>query len=145
MHSFIFSKSCLSPKKKEKGCLSTSPLSSALLAAHLIPAAISSGSALSHLINRNLCYNDLSMSLSACICNEGWKSSCLGSWLWDIFAHFFVCLWLQHPSGQCKARTLLLGHAHKPDICQAYPQCDVPTTLISCCFFQEISARSLSW
>lgn len=37
--------------------------SPSLLPSPLIPAAMSSGSALSHLINRNLCYNDLSMSL----------------------------------------------------------------------------------
>lgn len=41
-------------------CFASLPSS---LSSPLVPAAMSSGSALSHLINRNLCYNDLSMSL----------------------------------------------------------------------------------
>lgn len=49
-----------------------------LLPSRFIAAAMSSASALSHLINRNLCYNDLSTSpLTPCIFNEGWRSSCL--------------------------------------------------------------------
>lgn len=42
-----------------------------LVPSPLYPAALSSGSVLSHLINRNLCYNDLWREpLTRCICNE---------------------------------------------------------------------------
>ena len=59
---------------------------------------MSSGSALSHLINRNLCYNDLSMSLWLyAYAMRSLKSSCLGCWCWgNLHTHsssLFVSEW----------------------------------------------------
>lgn len=74
---------------------------------------MSSGSALSHLINRNLCYNDLSMSLwlHAYSMRAGDPVALVADFE-AFFTHTVAlcCLWVQHPTGGREAGTCLAGH-----------------------------------
>lgn len=110
-----------------------------LLPSPLIPAAMSSGSALSHLINRNLCYNDLSMSLwlYAYAMRAGDPVALVADF--EAFLHIALrCLWVQHPTKRREAGTLLAGHTHRPNISQApaFLLCAVfPPPLIICSLY----------
>lgn len=114
------------------------PSSFSSLPSPLIPAAMSSGSALSHLINRNLCYNDLSMSLwlDAYAMSAG-DSVALVALILRHSSHIAgCCLRVQHPIGQPKAGTLLAGHAGQTSVEAPALLCAVfPFPLIICCLF----------
>lgn len=92
-----------------------------LLPSHLIPAAMSSGSALSHLINRNLCYNDLSMSLwlYAYSMRAG-NPVALVADSEAFFTHTVAprCLWARRPTGWREAGTFL-EDTYGPNISRA--------------------------
>lgn len=98
------------PPPQKTDCCTFSPplLVPALLPSRLIPAAMSSGSALSHLINRNLCYNDLSMSLwlYAYAMRAGNPVALVADFE-AFFTHSSTLPIAAASAGQCKAGTLL--------------------------------------
>lgn len=111
-----------------------------LLPSPLIPAAMSSGSALSHLINRNLCYNDLSMRLwlyayamrarDPVALVADFKMFIAHSTTLPLSAASYWTAQSRDPPGRT--------HTHWPNITQeaAFLLCAVfPSPLIICCLF----------